>query len=194
MECLAKFELVSHSLLSATKPFPVRIAQPVHWLNGLGSWGSILSGGWDSSTLLIPVVVPIQPQNVTGYQEFSPRIKWPEREADHSSGAEDKNAWSYTSILPYCLGVMLNKAREQKAVTGYATCQRSLYGSCKRNASLISLWMLKQYRVTDTEFVGPAALGIFMFFFFLQSLHERRVRKIRTNLFISNPPIDTTVP
>jgi hypothetical protein len=34
---------------------------------------------------------------------FSPGIKWPGREANHSPsyGAEVKNAWSYNSIPPY---------------------------------------------------------------------------------------------
>jgi hypothetical protein len=33
--------------------------------------------------------------------QWVPRVKWPGLEADHSSGAEVKNTWMYTSALPY---------------------------------------------------------------------------------------------
>jgi hypothetical protein len=51
-----------------------------------------------------------------GTRVFSPGIKRPEPEADHSppSWAEVKNAWSYTSISPLRLhGVAFSYAQEQ---------------------------------------------------------------------------------
>jgi hypothetical protein len=40
-----------------------------------------------------------------GYQDLSPRIKWPGHEADHSppANAEVKKMWIYTSTSPYAL-------------------------------------------------------------------------------------------
>jgi hypothetical protein len=60
------------------------------------------------TTASIPALVATQPpiQWVPG--ALSPEVKWPGREADHSSlsNAEVKNEWSYTSIPVCLLGVV----------------------------------------------------------------------------------------
>jgi hypothetical protein len=60
-------------------------------------------GHFPFATASGPVLGSTQPpiQWVSG--AFTPRVKRPEREADHSSPsrAEIKNPWSYTSSSPY---------------------------------------------------------------------------------------------
>jgi hypothetical protein len=65
--------------------------------------------GFFFGTVPKPALGPIQPAIQWILGALSPGIKWLEREADHSppSNAEVKNAWSYTSTLPYAFMTVL---------------------------------------------------------------------------------------
>jgi hypothetical protein len=54
-----------------------------------------------------PALRPTQPPNQWILEVLSLGVKWPKREADHStpSRVEVKNTWSYTSTLPYAFTV-----------------------------------------------------------------------------------------
>jgi hypothetical protein len=69
----------------------------------LGDWGSIHGCNWDFFLTSQPALGPTQPPIQWVPEALPLKVKRPGNEADHSppSSAEVKNAWSYTSTLPY---------------------------------------------------------------------------------------------
>jgi hypothetical protein len=93
------------------------LAHLLSWLGyGMNVRGSIPGRNWEF------FCSPPRPERLwgqpsllsNGYQGLFPRVKGPEREADHShpSSAEVKNAWSCTFASPYfmawCLVMLMN--------------------------------------------------------------------------------------
>jgi hypothetical protein len=87
-----------------------RFVTSADFLRGRGSSVGIVTKLWarwpgfdSQETQSRPALGPTQPRIQRVPVALSPRLKWPEREADHSppSSADIKNAWSYTSTPPH---------------------------------------------------------------------------------------------
>jgi hypothetical protein len=81
------------------------------WMNGLQFLAGTIMGFVLSITMSRPALEPTQPPNQQVLGAFTPGVKWPGHEADHSllSGAKVKNIWSYTSTPQYTFMVYLIK-------------------------------------------------------------------------------------